>query len=230
MRYNNILIKFSGESFGKVGKPVNNMQVQVIASEIKELVKANVTIAIVCGGGNVSRWKDVKHGDRVSVDLKGMKGTLKNVIALEKALKSRKIITQVFTSFSLNSKYPKYEHNKVKQALKDKKVLIFAGGTGHPFFTTDTASILRALEIKAQVFIKATKVDGIYNADPLKNVKAKKISKISYKQIIEKELKIIDAVAVCLAWENKLPIRVIKWQVGNLVKLIKGQNIGSIIK
>ncbi|MBT3689747.1 UMP kinase [bacterium] len=230
MKYKNVLIKFSGEAFGDKGKPVNKRQVKLIASEIKELVKAKVKVAIVCGGGNVSRWKDVKKGDRVEVDLKGMKGGLKNVIPLEKALKEMKVKVQVFTSFSLNTKYPKFNYSKVTKALKENKVVIFVGGTGHPFFTHDTAACLRALETNAEVLIKATKVDGIYSADPTLNKRAKRIKSISYKSIIAKELKIIDSVAVALAQENKLPIRIIKWQEGNLIKLIKGKNLGSIIK
>ncbi len=229
MKYKKVLIKFSGESFGKKGKKIDSAGVQKIVDEIKQLRKSKVKVAVVCGGGNVSRWKDTKKGDRVEVDIKGIKGTLKNVYPLEKFLKKSKIPVQVYTSFSIKSKYPIFNYAKVKKDWQKNKVLIFGGGTGHPFFTTDTAAILRALEVGAEVFIKATKVDGIYTADPVKNKSAKKIKQISYQKYLEKDLKVIDTTAVSLARENKLPIRIIKWEQDNLVKLINGKNLGSII-
>ena len=156
-----ILVKFSGEAFGKKGGRLEPVKVFSVANEIKALKGAGVKTAVVCGGGNVSRWKDIRTGDRVAVDLKGMKGTLKNVEALAKALKELKVPVQVYASFSLKSKYPHFNHQRARKDWQRGKTLIFAGGTGHPFFTTDTAAILRALEIKAEVFIKATKVDGL---------------------------------------------------------------------
>ena len=229
MKYKNILIKFSGESFGKIGQKVDLKKVQKIVDEVKLLRKAKIKVAVVCGGGNVSRWKDVRKGDRIEVDIKGMKGTLKNVYPLEKLLKKSRIPVQVYTSFSIKSKYPNFKYSSVKKDWQKGKIIIFAGGTGHPFFTTDTAAILRSLEVQADLFIKATKVDGVYTADPKKNSSAKKIKKISYKKIIENQLKIIDATAVCLAWENNLPIAVIKWEEGNVVKVVGGKSIGSLI-
>ena len=229
-KYKKILVKFSGESFGEKGKRLEPGKVQSIVSEIKSLRSARVKVAVVCGGGNVSRWKDTQKGDRVEVDLKGMKGTLKNVEALEKELKKAKVPVQVYASFSLKSNHPHFNYQRVKKDWQRGKVLIFAGGTGHPFFTTDTASILRALEIGAEVFIKATKVEGIYTADPMKNKRAKKIKELPYQKYLEKNLKVIDTTAVSLARENNLPIRIVKWQSGNILKLVKGGSIGSLIK
>lgn len=229
MKFRQILIKFSGEAFSQKGRPIDKNKVNLIVQEIKRLVSLKVKVAVVCGGGNVSRWRDTQKGDRVLVDLKGMKGTLVNVKALFKSLKSAKVPAQVYTSFSLKSEFPKFEYLKVKKDYQAGKVLIFAGGTGHPFFTTDTASILRALEIGAEVFIKATKVDGVYSGDPEKNSRAKKFKQLSYKKVIEDQLKVIDATAAALAWDNSLPIKVIKWESGNVVKTVQGQNLGSVI-
>jgi uridylate kinase len=224
-----VLIKFSGESFGAKGGRIDPVRVKKIVGELAGLRRAGVKIAIVCGGGNVSRWKDRKKGDRVAVDLEGIKGTLKNVRPLESALKKAGLPVKVYTSFALKTKYPVFNYPRVKQDFLAGKILIFAGGTGHPFFTTDTAAILRALEIGAEVFIKATKVEGIYTADPFKNPRAKKISSLSYKKFIEQNLKVIDPTAVALAWDNSLPIRIVKWEEGNVLKLIKGEKIGSVI-
>ena len=230
MKYKSVLIKFSGESFGEKGKSVEAKRVQRIVEEIKQLVKAKVRVAIVCGGGNTSRWKDVKKGDRVEVDYQGIRGTLKNVYPLDKLFKKAKVPVQVYTSFIIRSKYPNFEYAAVKKDWQKGKVLIFAGGTGHPFFTTDMAAVLRALEVNVDLFIKATKVDGIYTADPVKNSKAKKIKNISYQKIITDQLRIIDSTATCLAWENLLPIRIVKWEEGSIVRTVEGKDVGSIIK
>ena len=228
--YKKILIKFSGESFGAKGGQIDPARVKKIVGELAGLRRAKIKVAVVTGGGNVSRWKDRKKGDRVEVDLEGIKGTLKNVRPLEAALKKAGLPVKVYASFALKTKYSVFNYHQVRQDWQAGKILIFAGGTGHPFFTTDTAAILRALEIGAEVFIKATKVEGIYTADPFKNPRAKKISSISYKEFIEQNLKVIDSTAVALAWDNGLPIRIVKWTEGNVLKLIKGGKIGSIIK
>jgi len=230
MKYNKVLIKFSGESFGAKGKTVSDQKVKQIVTEIQKLVKAKVKVAIVCGGGNISRWKDVKKGDRVEVDLEGIKGTLKNVFPLERLLKKAKVPTKVYTSFAINSKYPIFKYSQVKKDWQAGKVLIFGGGTGHPFFTTDMAAVLRGLEINVDLLIKATKVDGVYDSDPVKNSQAKKINRISYQKIISDQLKIIDSTATCLAWDNKLPIRIIKWEEGNVIDVVRGKNLGSLIQ
>lgn len=229
MKYKKILIKFSGESFGEIGKGVDLKRVQKIVEEIKQLVEAKVKVAIVCGGGNISRWKDIKRGDRVEVDYTGLKGTMKNVYPLERLLKRARIPTQVYTSFIIKSKFPNFKYQKVKKDWQQGKVLIFAGGTGHPYFTTDMAAVLRALEVGAEVYIKSTKVDGIFTADPIKNPQAKKIRELSHQRYIKENLKVVDPTAVCLAWENQLPIRVVKWEEGNIVKLLNGKNVGSLI-
>ncbi|MFA6305050.1 MAG: UMP kinase [Patescibacteria group bacterium] len=229
VKYKRILVKFSGEAFGQKGGKIDPKRVGQIVLELQKLRQAGVKVAVVSGGGNVARWKDAQSGDRVAIDYKGMNGTLKNVVVLQSALSKVKVPVAVYTSFSINSKYPHYNYASAKKDYESGKIVIFAGGTGYPFFTTDTAAVSKALEMSAQIFIKSTKVNGLYNADPVKNPKAKFLPKISYKKIIAEQLKVIDSVAVALAWENKLAIRIIKWEQGNVVKAVNGESLGSLI-
>ncbi len=228
VKYQRILIKFSGEAFGQKGRRVNLASLKVIANELKSLVKAKVKVAVVVGGGNVARGREASKTKRVITDVLGIKATLKNILALAKALASAGVKNSVYTSFSLVSKYPKFSGQALKN-YQQGRVVLLAGGTGYPFFSTDTASVLRSLQLSAELFIKATKVDGVYSADPLKNPQAKKFNALSYKNVIIKKLSVIDRTAVSLAWENSLPIRVIKWQEGNVIKAVKGENLGSLI-
>ncbi|MDP2586912.1 MAG: UMP kinase [Candidatus Komeilibacteria bacterium] len=229
VKYKRILVKFSGEAFGQKGGKIDLNSVGQIVLELKKLRQDGVKVAVVSGGGNVSRWKDAGKGNRVAVDYKGMNGTLQNVGALEAALKKAGVPVSVYVSFSINSKYPHYSYAKAKKDYESGKIVIFAGGTGYPFFTTDTAAVSKSLEMGAEIFIKSTKVSGLYTADPIKNPQAKLIKKISYKKLVSDQLKVIDSVAVSLAWENKLPIRIIKWEQGNVVKAVKGENLGSLV-
>ncbi|MCX6785863.1 MAG: UMP kinase [Candidatus Komeilibacteria bacterium] len=229
MKYQKILIKFSGEAFGQKHQAVNLALVQKIVDEIKDLRKMGFKVAVVCGGGNLTRGREVAKNKQLATHILGMQGTLRNVLPLEKLLKKAGVPVQVYTSFSVKSSYPIFSLNKVLADFAKNKVLIFAGGTGQPFFTTDTAAVLRALEIGAQIYFKATKVNGVYSADPVTNPRAKQYAKISYQQVIAKDLAVIDKMAVCLAWDNQLPIRVIKWEPGNIVKAASGKNLGTLI-
>jgi uridylate kinase len=229
MAYKKILVKFSGESFSTPKKKFDSAKAKAIVDEVKQLKKNGTQVAIVCGGGNVSRWKDVKKGDRVAVDFKGIQGTLKNCSLLEQALKKAKVACQLYTSFSINSKYPNFDYPAVKKDWAKGKVIIFAGGTGYPFFTTDTSAVLFSLILGCEAFLKATKVDGVFSQDPFKFPKAKKFLKLSAEQYIKLNLGVVDRTAVSLARENNLAIRVFKWQPQNLVKLVKGRPIGSLI-
>lgn len=230
MKYKKILVKFSGEAFGPKHEPVDMDCVAKIVDEIKQLKKLGAQVAVVTGGGNVARGREAKLGSRLKAHLKGMRGTFQNVIPLEHMLKKAGIPVHVYSSFSINSKYPVFNQEKVLDDLRENKVLIFAGGTGHPFFTTDSASVLRALQIKAELFIKATKVDGVYSCDPMEKKNCRHYNKISYKKIIASELKVVDKMCVALAWENQLPIRVVKWEPGAIVKIVQGRNLGTIIE
>lgn len=230
MKYKKILVKFSGESFGPKGKPVELKRVQKIVDEVKELRKTKVKVAIVSGGGNVVRGITVSKEDRLQTDYKGMKATFKNIEALSGVLKKGKINYQIFTSYSIkNKKYPIFNYQKAKKTWQQNKVIIIGGGTGYPFLSTDTAAVLRSLELEADLLIKATKVDGVYSADPLKDKNAKRYPKLSYRRFVEEKLKVMDLMAVALAWSNSLPIRVIKWEPGNVVKVARGGKLGTLI-
>jgi uridylate kinase len=229
MFYKKILVKFSGESFGEKGGKIDQKKVRLIVEELKQLKKLKFSVAIVCGGGNARRGKEVKHGDRVAVDFKGMANTLKNSEYLEQQLKKNGIACRIYASFSIKSKHPNFYYPQVKKDWSEGKLLIFAGGTGYPFFSTDMSAVLFSLILKCDALIKATKVEGIYTADPQKFANASKIKKISYKDYIEKNLSVMDRTAVGLAAENRLPIRVLSWQPGNLVQLVKGWDLGSLI-
>jgi len=230
MKYHKVLIKFSGEAFGSKDKSFDLSKVNLLVEEIKQLKKSGLQIAIVCGGGNVGRGRDARKGDRIEVDFRGMKGTLNNAALLDRLLRKSKIPVSLYTSFSVRSKYPKFDYLRVIRDWDAGKIIILAGGTGYPFFSTDTSSVLFSLILGCDQFIKATKVSGVYSADPLKFPKAKKFTRISAQKYIKLNLAVVDRTAVSLAKENSLPIRVISWQPQNLVKLIKGQNLGSQIK
>jgi len=226
-----VLLKFSGEAFGDKGGPILAERVKTVATEIKNLRAKGVRVAVVCGGGNISRWKDArgKNIDRVAVDYKGMKGTFKNVTALEKTLKTLGIKTSVFASFALAGEYPAFSYPVVKKAWDKGNVIIFAGGTGYPFFSTDMSAVLYSLILNVDLFIKATKVDGVYTSDPKKHPSAKKFEKISSREIVLKNLAVIDSPAICLAGDNNLPIKILQWESGAILKVIKGGKSGTII-
>jgi len=229
MKYKSLLVKFSGEAFGPKGGKVDPDKVQKIASEIQALRALGIKVAVVCGGGNVIRGREVGKAQQLKADYLGMQGTLRNVKPLVRALDKLGIDNQVYTSFSLKAEYPAFNQETVNKDWQSGKILIFAGGTGHPFFSTDTASVLRSLQLGLEVFVKATKVDGVYTADPQKNKQARKLTKLSYQKYLSKELKILDLTAVAMASSYNLPIRVVKWEAGRIVELAKGKNLGSLI-
>jgi uridylate kinase len=230
MKYRRVLLKISGEAFGNKGQDCDPVKVDLVAKEIKVLRRTGVKLAIVCGGGNVIRGINDAKKDRLTADYQGMKATFKNIDFLSQTLKKKKVAHQIFTSFSVKKgNYPVFDNQKAENAWQKNKVIILGGGTGYPFFSTDTAAVLRGLQLGVDLLVKATKVDGVYNADPFKDKKAKKYSKISYQKFVEDNLKVIDLMAIALAYSNQLPIRVIKWQSGNVERVIKGQKLGTVI-
>lgn len=230
MKYKKILIKFSGEAFGPKGKAVDIKMIEAIALEIKNLADSGIKVAVVTGGGNVARGREADKAHRLRAHLKGMSGTFQNVEPLYFALKKLKLKAQVYTSFSLNHhKYPRFDQNKAVKDWQAGKILLFAGGTGHPFFTTDSAAVLRALQLGAEIFIKATKVAGVYSCDPLAGKNCRFYKTVPYKKVVLSELNIIDKMAIALAWDNQLPIRVVKWQAGSILKIAAGQALGTLI-
>ena len=231
MKYNRILLKLSGEALlGKNSYGIDNDRLVVYAEEIKEIHKQGVEIAIVIGGGNIFRGlSGSKEGiDRVQADYMGMLATVINWLSLQNALENIDIPTRLQSAIKMESIAEPFIKRKATRHLEKGRVVIFASGTGNPYFTTDSAAVLRAIEINADVILKGTRVDGIYNEDPEKNKEAIKFDDISFEETISKGLKIMDTTAFTLSKENKLPIIVFDMNIkGNLTKVIKGEKIGT---
>ena len=231
MKYNRILLKLSGEALlGKNSYGIDNDRLVVYAEEIKEIHKQGVEIAIVIGGGNIFRGlSGSKDGiDRVQADYMGMLATVINGLALQNALENIDIPTRLQSAIKMESIAEPFIKRKATRHLEKGRVVIFASGTGNPYFTTDSAAVLRAIEINANVILKGTRVDGIYNEDPEKNTEAIKFDDISFEDTISKGLKIMDTTAFTLSKENKLPIIVFDMNTkGNLIKVIMGEKIGT---
>jgi len=232
-KYKRILLKLSGESLmGKQQYGIDENRLKEYAGQIGNLAKQGIQIGIVIGGGNIFRGLSgaTKGFDRVKGDQMGMLATVINSLALSSSLNSEGIKSLVYTAIRMEPIAEYYSKEKATSALEDGQIVIIAGGTGNPYFTTDTASALRAVEIGAEIMLKGTRVDGIYTADPEKDPAAKKYEKISYDQMYDKNLKIMDLTATTLCRENNLPILVFNMdQKGNLEKVIKGENIGTIV-
>lgn len=234
MNYKRILLKLSGESLGGPdGKGIDENVLSVYAEEVASAVRSGVEVAIVVGGGNIFRGlSGVGMGfDRVKGDQMGMLATVINSIGLSMAIKSAGVDAVVFTSTPMKPIAEYYDRDKAVEAMKAGSVVIIAGGTGNPFFTTDSASALRACEIGADALLKGTRVDGVYTADPEKDPTAVKYSSLSYDKALADGLRIMDSTAFALCKDNKMPIVVFDMNgKGNLSRLLAGQNIGTIVK
>ena len=229
-----VLLKLSGEALMEEGsRGINPAALRSIAGEIKEAVKATkCELAIVIGGGNI--WRGVRDGggiiDRVNSDNMGMLATIINSLALQSALEDIAVPTRVLTSINVYKLAEPFIKRKAIRHLEKGRVVIFAGGTGNPFFTTDTAAALRASEIKADLVLKATQVEGVYDSDPKKNPKAKLITKITYDEAIKKGLQFMDTAALALCLENKFPLCVFNLhKKGNIKLAVSGKKIGTTI-
>jgi uridylate kinase len=229
-----VLLKLSGEALMEEGsRGINPAALRSIAGEIKEAVKATkCELAIVIGGGNI--WRGVRDGggiiDRVNSDNMGMLATIINSLALQSALEDIAVPTRVLTSINVYELAEPFIKRKAIRHLEKGRVVIFAGGTGNPFFTTDTAAALRASEIKADLVLKATQVEGVYDSDPKKNPKAKLITKITYDEAIKKGLQFMDTAALALCLENKFPLCVFNLhKKGNIKLAVSGKKIGTTI-
>ena len=231
MKYNRILLKLSGEALlGKNSYGIDNDRLVEYAEEIKQIHKEGVEIAIVIGGGNIFRGlTGSKDGiDRVQADYMGMLATVINGLALQNALENMDIPTRLQSAIKMESIAEPFIKRKATRHLEKGRVVIFASGTGNPYFTTDSAAVLRAIEINADVILKGTRVDGIYNEDPEKNKEAVKFDNISFEETIKKGLKIMDTTAFTLSKENELPIIVFDMNTkGNLTRVIMGEKIGT---
>lgn len=233
MKYSRILLKLSGESLaGKGGSGINDSVLQLYAKQVLEAVGIGCEVAIVIGGGNIFRGlSGTESGfDRVKGDQMGMLATVINSLALEGAVSRLGGKAKVFTSIRMEPVGELYNRDKVLEAMKNRIVCIIAGGTGNPFFTTDTASALRAVETGADVLLKGTRVDGVYSADPEKDPRAEKFTRISFEEVLEKRLKVMDSTAFTMCRDNNMPIIVFDMnQPGNLLKLVRGESTGTIV-
>ncbi|MCB1166107.1 MAG: UMP kinase [Leptospiraceae bacterium] len=231
--YRRILLKLSGESFTNKGETgIQFEYVRKVAEQIKLCHKAGIAVAVVIGGGNILRGSQFAEAgmDRATADYMGMIGTVINALALQDACENIDLITRVQSAIEMKSICESYIRRKAMRHLEKNRIVIFAGGTGNPYFTTDTTAALRAVEVGSQVILKATKVDGVYDSDPMKNSDAKRFRRISYMESIQRRLKVMDTTALTLCMENNLPIIVFDiFKDGNLQKLISGEDIGTLI-
>ena len=233
MLYKRILLKLSGEALlGERSHGVDPKRILAYSKEIKEIVDSGIELAIVIGGGNIFRGvSGASNGiDRVQADYMGMLATIINGLALQSSLEELKVQTRLQTAVKIEAVAEPYIKRKAVRHLEKKRVVIFGAGTGNPFFTTDSAAVLRAVEINADAILKGTRVDGIYNIDPEKNENAVKFKHLTYDEAINKKLKVMDSTAFTLSQENKLPIIVFNMNKrGNLKKIVEGSEIGTIV-
>jgi len=233
MKYTRILLKLSGESLSGDGNHgIDNRMLEEYAKQIVDIVTQGCEVALVIGGGNIFRGlSGTESGfDRVKGDQMGMLATVINSLALESALMKVGGKAKVFTSIRMEPVGELYNRDKVAEALINRTVCILSGGTGNPFFTTDTAAALRAVEIGADVLLKGTRVDGVYTADPEKDPTARKFDNISFEEVIDRRLKVMDSTAFTMCRENNMPVVVFNMnKPGNLLKVVKGTEIGTLI-
>jgi uridylate kinase len=233
-KYKRILLKLSGEALmGDKGYGIDSSTVQNMASEIKGIIGTGVEIAIVIGGGNIFRGVEasVKGMERASADYMGMLATVINALALQNALEKIGIPTRVQSAIEMRELAEPYIRRRAMRHLEKGRVVIFAAGTGNPYFTTDTAAALRAVEIGAEVILKGTKVDGVYSSDPVKDPRAKKFSTIGYIDVLKRGLTVMDSTAISLCMDNNLPIVVFNVRgKGNVKRIIQGKAIGTVVR
>lgn len=232
LKYKRVLLKLSGEALmGDTEFGHDHLTLNRISNDIKEVMDLGVEISIVVGGGNICRGTDVlKLGiERTAGDYMGMLATVINAIALQNVLEKCDIDTRILSAIPMTSICEPYIRRRAKRHMEKGRVVIFAAGTGNPFFTTDTASVLRAIEMNCDLLLKATQVDGVYSADPLKNPSAKKFDRVTYTEVLQQNLNVMDMAAIALAKENDLPIKVFSIkEKGNFAKVLKSQ--GSYTK
>lgn len=234
MQYRRILLKISGEMLaGNQTYGINRDILTALADEIKDVVNMEVEVALVIGGGNIFRGLAASADgmERAAADYMGMLATMLNALALQNALEKAGVATRVLSAIEMRQLAESYIRRRAIRHLEKKRVVIFAAGTGNPYFTTDTAAALRAMEIKADVIIKGTKVDGIYDSDPLDNPSAKMFHELPFLSVLNKSLKVMDATAITLCMDNNLPLVVFNLtEPGNLKRVVLGEKIGTVVK
>ena len=234
LRYRRVLLKLSGEALvGKDGTPIDLVTLREFAREIIEVHALGCELAIVMGGGNIVRGLSASSAggvDRATGDYMGMLATLINSLALQGCIENLGVNTRVMTAIEMHQIAEPYIRRRATRHLEKGRIVVFAAGTGNPYFTTDTAAGLRAMEIGAEVIFKATKVDGIYDADPLKNAGAKKYGELTYIELLNRGLKVMDSTAISLCMDNQLPILVFNLlERGNIKKAVLGERIGTLV-
>ena len=231
-KYKRVLIKLSGEALaGKKETGVDVETVGAICDKIKEVVEMGVQVAIVVGGGNFWRGRNGHQMERTTADYMGMLATAMNGLALQDALEARGVYSRVQTSIEMREIAEPFIQRKAEKHLNRGRVVIFACGTGHPYFTTDTAAVLRATEIKADVILLGKSVDAVYDSDPKINPNAKKYDEVSYMEALEKDLKVMDSTAIAMCRDNHMPLLVFGIEdPENIVRAVKGEKIGTIVK
>ena len=232
-QYRRILLKVSGEMLaGEQGYGVQPSILEGLAEEIADVVAMDVEVAVVIGGGNIFRGlaASARGMERASADYMGMLATVLNALALQNALEGKGVSTRVQSAIEMRQLAEGYIRRRAIRHLEKKRVVIFAGGTGNPYFSTDTAASLRAMEIGAQVIMKGTKVDGIYDSDPVKNPQAKKYAEIPFLSILTQNLKVMDSTAISLCMDNRLPLIVFNLkEKGNFKRVVQGEPIGTLV-
>ncbi|MEK6807256.1 MAG: UMP kinase [Pseudomonadota bacterium] len=233
--YKRILLKLSGEALmGSLDYGISPVVMQQLASQIKQISQAGVQVAIVVGGGNIFRGEGLARAgmDRVTGDHMGMLATVINALAIQDSVERLGMQARVMSALRINEVCEDFIRRRAVRHLEKKRIVIFASGTGNPFFTTDSAAALRAVEINAELLLKATKVDGIYSADPKKDKKARRYAELSYDEVLDRRLAVMDQTAIVLCRDNKIPLRVYDMtRQGDLMKIITGdQNIGTWVR
>ncbi len=234
MKYNRVLLKLSGEAFlGTRKYGIDPQFLKDLAEEIAIIKQKSIQLAIVIGGGNIFRGLSAAANgmSRVTADYMGMMATIMNALALQDALESIGVPSRVQTSFEIRQVAEPFILRRALRHLEKGRVVIFAGGTGNPYFTTDTTAVLRAVEIGAEVILKATKVDGVYDKDPVVHAEAKMFKEISYMDVLQRDLRVMDSTAITLSKDNKIPMLVFNLSVkGNIGKVLLGEDIGTKIQ
>ena len=232
-RYRRILLKLSGEALmGAADYGIDPLMIRRIAGEIREVVERNIQVALVIGGGNIFRGAGLARAgmDRVTADHMGMLATVMNALAMQDALESLGVYARVMSALSINDVCEDYIRRRAIRHLEKGRVVIFGAGTGNPFFTTDTAASLRAIEIEADILLKATKVNGVYTDDPVRNPDATRYTHLTFDRVLTDRLNVMDATAIVMCRDNNLPLQVFNLHnVGDLLKIVDGDDVGTVV-
>ena len=232
LAYKRVLLKLSGEALaGDKGFGIDNDTVLEIAQSVKKMLEIGAEVAIVVGGGNIFRGRSGENMDRTTADHMGMLATVINALALQSSLENIDVVTRVQTAIEMKEIAEPYIRRRAMRHLEKGRVVIFGAGSGNPYFSTDTAAALRAAEVDAEVILLAKKVDGVYDCDPVTNPDAVKFDRLSYLEVLNRDLKVMDSTATSLCKDNKIPIRVFSLEdPDNIIRVIKGENIGTIVE